>query len=120
MVLRKDGTFVISVMTVGSQVTREILRVGQPEAIMLGDWTRDGRSIVFIKGRTDGASPVPRHEIWAVSGAGGPPRYLNIAMDGLQDVRMHADGERIAFKTGGRRRELWVLDNVLSGRATHR
>ena len=33
---------------------------------------------------------------------------------------MHADGERIAFKTGGRRRELWVLDNVLSGRTTHR
>jgi len=39
---------------------------------------------------------------------------LNIASEGLQDVRMHPDGERLAFKSSGRRRELWVLDNVFS------
>jgi Tol biopolymer transport system component len=120
-VLIKDGTFVISVITLGTQVTREILRIQRPDVISLGHWTRDGHSVTYIKGRTvDGVSAEPRGELWAAPAAGDPPRYLNIAMDGLQDVRMHADGERIAFKTGGRRRELWVLDNVLSGRATHR
>jgi dipeptidyl aminopeptidase/acylaminoacyl peptidase len=94
---------------------REILRLRQPDVILLGDWTRDGRAVTFVKGRTlDGRNIEPRRELWIVSDDGSPPRSLNIVSEGLQDVRMHPDGERLAFRSGGRRRELWVLENVLA------
>jgi hypothetical protein len=36
-------------------------------------------------------------------------------MDGLQFLRVHPDGQRIAFDAGGYSSEVWLLENFLPG-----
>ena len=52
-VLIKDGTFVISVMSLGTQVTREILRIQRPDVIILGRLDA-GRAVSDLHQRPDG------------------------------------------------------------------
>ena len=64
-------------------------------------WTPDGRTILFVQSGG----------LWAVPVSGGEPRRL-FSMPSLQQVSLHPDGRRLAFKGGETRRELWVMENA--------
>ncbi len=74
-------------------------------------WTPDGRYVLFVIRSVDQPGPT---ELWRVTPEGGEPQKL-LEMDGLSDISVHPDGQRIAF-TGGRVQvEVWAMENFLPG-----
>ena len=41
------------------------------------------------------------------------PTELELALEGLRDIRVHPDGQRIAFSVSRRMQEIWVMENFL-------
>ncbi|MCI0423810.1 MAG: hypothetical protein L0312_32125 [Acidobacteria bacterium] len=75
-------------------------------------WSRDGRYILY--GTVEGNRiEVQTATLWRVPVAGGDPQRLDISMDGLDDLRIHPDGMRIAFTAGQYKTEVWVMENLL-------
>ena len=75
-------------------------------------WTADGRYVLFGK-----CNPTFREtqsqELWRVPAEGGEAQKL-LEMEGLGDISLHPDGQRIAFTGGGRNiSEVWVMENFL-------
>ena len=73
-------------------------------------WTPDGRHIVFVKGNTKDQN---LRSLWRVPVAGGEPENLGLEMDRLRHPVISADGRQIAFTAGGRKSEMWVMENFL-------
>ena len=74
-------------------------------------WSPDGRYLLYV-GSSDGNS-----ELWRVPVSGGPPEKLDLSVDGVEAIRFHPDGRRIAieaFRSGG---EIWVMENFLPATA---
>ena len=72
----------------------------------------DGRHLLFSKG------PLGNMELWRIPVDGGEPEKLGLAMGGLglTGLRVHPDGQRIAFSASGGAgptNELWVMENFL-------
>ena len=67
-------------------------------------WTRDGSSLLFVKDLA---------ELWCVSAKGGEPRRLWKWKQMIWGPRIHPDGQRIAFFSGGNVSEMWVMENFL-------
>ncbi len=87
---------------------REILRLKDPETFRWYGtfaWTPDGRYIMF------GKQP---DELWRLPAEGGKPQKL-LAMDGLANISIHPDGQRIAFTGGKEEWEVWAMENFLPG-----
>ena len=74
-------------------------------------WTPDEKYILFTKARPDGA--LGPFELWRISAEGGTPQKLGIAMEQLRELRVHPDGQRIAFSAGQNKQEVWVMENFL-------
>jgi Tol biopolymer transport system component len=73
-------------------------------------WTADGRYVLFGKRKYDKPGPM---ELWRVPAEGGEPQKL-LAMDGLEDISVHPDEQRIAFSGGyGTKMEVWAMENFL-------
>ncbi|MHC4325573.1 MAG: TolB family protein, partial [Planctomycetota bacterium] len=52
-------------------------------------------------------------ELWMVSAEGGEPRKLWEWNEMLWGPRIHPDGQRLAFFSGGYMSEMWVMENFL-------
>jgi Tol biopolymer transport system component len=92
--------------------SRELLRLKKSEGFPWDlAWTRDGGHIVFGKASTN--LNHQKVELWKISILGGEPQKLDLSMDALQFVRIHPDGQRIAFDAGGYSNEIWVMENFL-------
>jgi Tol biopolymer transport system component len=111
---KKGKERVLKVMPAAGGEPRELLRLKDPEVFRWRAglaWTPDGRYIMFGKHKPD--------ELWRIPSEGGKPQKL-LAMDGLRDISIHPDGQRIAF-TGGKEAtdreasEAWVMENFLPG-----
>ena len=51
---------------------------------------------------------------WVVNATGGTPRPVDLEIGpGHGSMRMHPDGQRVAYNTGRNGFELWRLDNFL-------
>lgn len=75
-------------------------------------WSHDGRFLLY--GTFEGNRPEQQTvRLWRVPADGGDPQALDIAMDGLGDLRMHPDGKRIAFTAGQFKAEVWVMENLM-------
>jgi len=92
--------------------SRELLRVAAPGS--MGDavaWTPDSQG-VLINRTPEGRKP----EIVLVPLNGGQPRALPIDPSApLETMRVHPDGRQIAYVSGQRRSEVWVLEHFLPG-----
>ncbi|MBI4462718.1 MAG: PD40 domain-containing protein [Acidobacteria bacterium] len=92
----------------------ELFRVEPPEDISLNGgiaWTPDGRQLVFV--RVQNISTEQKSELWAISAEGGKPRSVGLAMPRLGGVRLHPQGNRLAFISGDFGGEIWVMENFL-------
>ena len=70
-------------------------------------WTQDGQDILFSKGEPG------KHSLWTISPEGGKPQEIGITLDEIQHLRIHPDGQHIAFTAGTRGSEVWVMENFL-------
>jgi Tol biopolymer transport system component len=95
----------------------ELLTLKKPEAFSFqaAKWTRDGRELVYIKGRELANLAGWEGELWSIPAEGGEPRRLDLTGNGLRDVMFHPDGKRITYSSGTWSSEIWVMENFLPG-----
>jgi len=91
---------VLKIMSVASEEARI---VAEPSICDL-TWTSDGRDLLYVKNGM---------ELWRVSAEGGEPRKLWEWKEMLWGPRIHPDGQRLAFFSGGNVSEMWVMENFL-------
>ena len=127
--LSPDGRYMASIITEAAAKTstvllipvaggepRELLRVSLPE-FLIGygrmSWTPDSRAVIVVK-RT-GKREEDRKELWLVPLSQGKARKLDIDLSTwvLSSIRLHPNGQQIAFFTGKRIAEFWALENFL-------
>jgi hypothetical protein len=59
-----------------------------------------------------------KSELWLVSTVGEPPLKLDIDANRISiDLELHPNGKRLAFLTGERKTDVWVLENFLQPKA---
>jgi dipeptidyl aminopeptidase/acylaminoacyl peptidase len=112
-----DRASVLALVSAGGGGAKELLRVLPPGELPAWGglaWTPDGQHLLFV--RTTSASVQP-FELWRVPLEGGTPHHTGIAMEGLRDVRVHPDGQRIAFRAGHNQGEVWVMESFLPAAA---
>jgi tricorn protease-like protein len=54
------------------------------------------------------------NELWCISAEEGEPQKLFEWKEMIMAPRIHPDGQRIAFHSGGYVSEMWVMENFLS------
>ncbi len=105
------GTSVF-VMPANGGSYREVVRTKNPETIKYGTlvWSREGKYLVYVKSWID---KTKKDEIWRVDAETGEQRKLELAMDGIQVMRVHPDGKQLVLSAGQYKAEVWVMENFL-------
>ncbi len=67
-------------------------------------WTADGQNLLFTK---------QDKKLWRISAEGGEPQELWEWKESFRDLRVHPDGQHIAFVTRGYMYEVWAMENFL-------
>jgi Tol biopolymer transport system component len=99
---------------------RDLVRMQHSDAWSIG-WSADSRSVFYSSRRItqnpDSSLSVDytKMPLMRVSAAGGAPVETGLAMDELDDVRAHPDGQRVSFTSGRGGTEVWVMENFLPG-----
>jgi hypothetical protein len=73
--------------------------------------TPDGRYVFITRATANRAQTT----LWSVAARGGAPNKIDLTVPALREVRIHPDGQRIAFTAGEGQMEIWVLENFLRG-----
>ncbi|MBN1362285.1 MAG: PD40 domain-containing protein [Sedimentisphaerales bacterium] len=101
---------------------RELVRWEEPTGMLTNvAWSRDSKTVLFTlyKQSVTGGNAQMTDEFWQVPADGGEPRKITETELGMcYGVRVHPDGQRIAFSAAGRRHELWAMENFLPVVAT--
>ncbi len=100
----------------GSGEPRELLRA-RGEQLVVHGWTADGKHVLtsrWTESPPNSPEPSRPTTLWRVPADGGAPVSTGITMEGLRDVSLHPDGQRVAFNAGWRNIEYWVLENLLA------
>jgi Tol biopolymer transport system component len=95
-----DQPRILKVITVETGESRTL--VGDMGLFLL--WSSDGRDLLFTK---------EGNELWRVDAEGGEPRRIWEWKEKIWSPRIHPDGQRIAFHSGGYVSEMWVMENFL-------
>jgi len=74
-------------------------------------WSLDGKHILYVRSNMDGAED---SELWRLRLSDGDDRKI-LKRKGLASLRLHPDGERIAFNAGIRKVDVWVLERPTAG-----
>lgn len=111
------GDWVSLKVSSGSGDPRELIRVRGQERMVLAGWTPDGMHVLvtrWIQSPPDSPAPTRPGTLWRVPVGGGTPVSTGINMEALRDVSINPDGRRIAFNSGFKNSEMWVLENLLA------
>jgi hypothetical protein len=78
-------------------------------------WTSDSRAVIV---RTVVTAAGDKSELWLVPAAGGSPRKLDVDVNGMAKtlrsaISLHRDGQRLAFTSGERVSEVWMMEHFL-------
>jgi Tol biopolymer transport system component len=76
-------------------------------------WTPDGRYILFSMGEEGSEENKEKFSLWRISPEGGEPIELGLNTSEISHLRIHPDGQHIAFHSGKRAEEIWVMENFL-------
>jgi len=89
---------------------REIFRLKNPEDFGSIAWSPDGRMLLFARRNFQ----VNKAEVWQIAVEGGQPQNIGLSTtDMISPISIHPDGRRIAFSSGQRKAEVWVMENFL-------
>lgn len=111
------GDWVSLKVSSGAGDPRELIRVRAPERMVLAGWTPDGMHVLvtrWIQSPPDSPEPSRPGTLWRVPVGGGAPVSTGINMEALRDVSINPDGRRVAFNSGFKNSEMWVLENLLA------
>jgi Tol biopolymer transport system component len=112
-----DNNSHLTVVPMAGGNATELVRVGPPEGLGAGlTWSPDSSKVIFVKGRRGDDDRRGPSELWQVSAKGGQPEKLGLKYG--RQLRVHPDGNLIAFASGKMRREVWALENFLSPTAS--
>jgi len=101
--IREGGagsTFVLKIVSIETGESRTLVE----DAGFFPVWSSDGRDVLFTRNV---------NELWRVSAEGGEPHKLFEWKEMIMAPRIHPDGQRIAFHSGGYVSEMWVMENFL-------
>ena len=73
-------------------------------------WSHDSRHVLFVKGN---AKDSKMRSLWRVSIEGGEPTALGLEMEALRESVISPDGRKISFTAGGKRSQIWAMENFL-------
>lgn len=102
---------VLMVMPAEGDQPRLLLQVPAEELVKVVGWTPDAREILFTRDLK--LATQPSTTLWRIPREGGEPRRIELGMNVLNDIRFHPDGKRVAFDSGQRGAEIWVMENFL-------
>lgn len=102
--------YVIRIIDLADGRTRDILQ-GKLDSSAPHIWTRDGKSILFIKRIS--SSKTEKRELWQVPAAGGEPTKISLDIESMRNLQLHPDGKRIVFTSEKIVQEVWVMENFL-------
>ena len=112
---------VLAIVPASGGEAKELLRVVRQLAFPSWSglaWTPDARHILFTQ---TNVAPAPQpFELWRIAVSGGTPQRTGIAMEGLRNLRVHPDGQRIVFSAGQNQDEVWVMEGFLGEPAAAR
>jgi len=114
-------SFALMTMPASGGAMTELLQVKFPEMITSLAWSRDSRSILFVRGSA-GALDTERGQrwlLWQIPAGGGVSREIG-SLPGLMQrgqLSLHPDGRRIAYTRVARRIEIWAMENLLASSA---
>lgn len=86
---------------------RPFLELQKSERIQAIGWMPDGEYVLFTKREKKGTS------LWRIAPGNPEPQKLWQSNKRLRDMRVHPDGEQIAFSTVIIDSEVWVMENFL-------
>lgn len=98
---------VLRVMPADSGPPVTLFTATPSETVRIVGWIPDGGAIVFT--RQDRLAGDRGTTAWILSRTGGEPRALDVGRNVLSHLAFHSDGRRIAFDSGRRGWDLWVL-----------
>lgn len=118
----------IVILTVAGGKETELFSLNQPElfeAYGSMSWIPDSQALVVVKVRQNTGDPHGMEgpkELWLVSVRDGEAGKLDVNIDAwnLDGIRLHPNGDRIAFSTGSHSREVWTFENLLSTQTASR
>ena len=100
----KDGRTLTLVAVEGGE-SRELFRLDSNTDVLTPlSWTPDSR---YVLCRNEAG------QLWRISVSDGEARKLAIPIKGLQQLRVHPDGKRVAILAQQPGAEIWVLENFL-------
>jgi len=105
-----------SILTIPSAGGRPTARLtlDPPHRLMLEQWMRDGRHLMFVRSREIPDGVIGNEwQLWTLDVISGTMRYLDFSMPGLHEVRASPDGRHLAFSSSNAANRLRVLDNVV-------
>jgi len=76
-------------------------------------WSPDGKNLFFTKIPKDEEGKTGRIELWRIPGKGGTPEKFPLVAQGMENLRIHPDGQTISFNTFSVNRETWAMENFL-------
>jgi hypothetical protein len=100
----------------GAGDPRELLRVQEPETMVLEGWAADGSSVWLTRWtvpRPGAPAAAIQRTLWRVPTTGGPAAPTSLAMEGLRDASLRPDGRSVAFNAGWKKYESWTLEHLL-------
>ncbi len=111
---KEENIGVLMVLPVEGGEPREVVKIiGGACGAMA--WALDSREIIYgIDLYAPGSQGMAQgSELWKVSVEGGEPQKLWKMASPLEELRIHPDGQRLAFSSSTNRAEIWVMENFL-------
>jgi Tol biopolymer transport system component len=102
---------VLKILSVAGGEPRELIQFDKSEKLRAVGvtWMPDSRNVLFWKWWFQGDKEL---ELWRISAEGGEPRRL-CSRKAFGHMRVHPDGQRVAFSDRSTTRGLWVMENFL-------
>ena len=123
LVLSPDGQFlafnvreketlasILKILPISGGEAKEVVRWKKRKIITTTDWTPDGKDLLFAESKFQSGY---KFNFWRISVEGGEPQKLELSMDRVNILRIHPDGQHIAFRAGQRIKEIYAMDNFL-------
>lgn len=76
-------------------------------------WSADSDYVLFATRSAALSETDELRELMMIPREGGPVEPVGLEMKGLTNLRVHPDGNRVAFDSGRRDSALWFIDNLL-------
>ena len=113
---KEENLGVLMVLPVEGGEPREVIKItGAGESCWAMAWAPDSREVIYGKNlHAPGSQGIAQgSELWKVSVEGGEPQKLWKMADQIWGVRVHPDGQRLAFTLQTWWAEIWVMENFL-------